>query len=130
MTSTQGLSELQNPNDHEVQAISHLDASSPEDEIRPNAQAGDYDEDEHDGDHEQPANKVLDLESFPSSIGNRPLFTRKLLNNIAAQVDLAQEGRNVELTDCYGENSNVHTEECLIRGYVFHETGKPPITNI
>jgi hypothetical protein len=63
-----------------------------------------------------PTARILDISAFLTSIGDLPIFTRKLFSNAAAQLLLAQGGKEVELADCYGGKHIVGTEELLFSG--------------
>jgi hypothetical protein len=63
-----------------------------------------------------PTARILNISAFLTSIGDLPIFTRKLFSNAAAQLLLAQGGKEVELADCYGGKHIVGTEELLFSG--------------
>jgi hypothetical protein len=63
-----------------------------------------------------PTARILNISAFLTSIGNLPIFTRKLFSNAAAQLLLAQGGKEVELADCYGGKHIVGTEKLLFSG--------------
>jgi hypothetical protein len=65
-----------------------------------------------------PSARILNISAFLTSIGNLPIFTRKLFSDAAAQLLLAQNGKEVELADCYGGKHTVGTQELLFSGYV------------
>jgi hypothetical protein len=49
--------------------------------------------------------------TFLESLGKTPVFTRKLLKNVASQFRSAQEGKSVELIDCYGHTHTIESNE-------------------
>jgi hypothetical protein len=48
-------------------------------------------------------NRVIDMQGFLESIGNRPLYTRERFEHVARQLEKARNGEEFELIDCYNE---------------------------
>jgi hypothetical protein len=67
-----------------------------------------------------PSGKLLNIKAFLESIGDRPVFTQKLVSHAACQLQLAKEGEEVTLNDCYGDQITIPTAEFITHGYADH----------
>jgi hypothetical protein len=76
----------------------------------------DQDGSAEEGDHKYPPDKVIDVKAFLDTIDNRPIFTRKLLQNAAEQLREAAPGLNVEMVDYYGNKRMVSFKEGVEAG--------------
>ena len=65
-----------------------------------------------------PSDKVLSVTAFLESIGDRPVYTQKLLRSAACQLRLAKEGEEVKLSDCFGNQTIMSTAELIAQRYV------------
>lgn len=69
-------------------------------------------------DHETPADKVLNIEAFLRSLEHGRVFTQQMLRHAAHQLQNAEEGKDVELIDCYGNHTTISCEDAVAAGYV------------
>ena len=57
--------------------------------------------------------KVIDVKKFVKATGNKPVFTRALIQNAVEQIEKAKKKERVEFLDCYSEIHRFETNEAV-----------------
>ena len=57
--------------------------------------------------------KAIDVKKFVEATGNKPIFTRALIQNAVEQLEKAKKKERVEFLNCYGEIHRFETKEAV-----------------
>lgn len=80
-------------------------------------QAESIHEEERDENYQTPPpDKILNIREFLDNVDNGIVFTRELLYNAARQLQLARQGKDVELVDRYGIRTTFATKDSIEAG--------------